>query len=81
LNQFRSGTPKHRPLKRLSKLPRVYRGTLEFSQELTSLVLAPVANPRIDVRTQGGGARDNIDGFLVLLHAHAHAWETSVQDI
>jgi hypothetical protein len=48
------GTPKHRPFKRLSKLPKGYRGTLESSPELTSVVLALVANPGIDLRTQGG---------------------------
>jgi hypothetical protein len=73
------GTPKHRPFKRLSKLPKGYQVTLESSQELNSLVLAPVANPGIYVRTKGARSRDTIDWFLVLLQAHAG--ETSVQDI
>jgi hypothetical protein len=49
------GTAKHRPFKRLSKLLKGYRGTLESSHELTSVVLAPVANPGIDLRTPGIG--------------------------
>jgi hypothetical protein len=74
------GTPKHRPFKRLSKPPKGYGGTLEFSQELTSLVLAPVADAEVAARTQQGAmSRDIIDGFLVLLNAHGV--ESSVQDI
>jgi hypothetical protein len=67
------GTPKHQPFKRLLKLLKGYRETLESSQELTCLVLAQTLRSMLG--RKGGWSRDTIDGFLVL---HAHARETSV---